>query len=169
MRLFYAFIIRFFLFVFLQAFIFNQLEISPYVHVMISPLYIMLLPFDTPVIRLLLVSFFLGLCIDSLSNTFGLHASSLVVFAYLRPVVFRWFSPREGYDSIKTPSIFDMGNSWFLMVFGILLLFHHLWFFVMESFSFKELLLILLKTLPSTLLSFIVCIILQTLFLKKSK
>ena len=169
MRLFYAFIIRFFLFVFLQTFIFNQLEISPYVHVMISPLYIMLLPFDTPVIRLLLVSFFLGLCIDSLSNTFGLHASSLVVFAYLRPVVFRWFSPREGYDSIKTPSIFDMGNSWFLMVFGILLLFHNLWFFAMESFSFKELLLILLKTLPSTLLSFIVCIILQTLFLKKSK
>ena len=163
MRLFYAFILRFFLFVFLQAFIFNQLEISPYVHVMISPLYIMLLPFDTPVIRLL------GICIDSLSNTFGLHASSLVVFAYMRPVVFRWFSPREGYDSIKNPSIFDMGNSWFLLVFGILLIFHHLWFFLLESFSFEELLLILLKTLPSTLLSFIVCIILQTLFLKKSK
>ena len=169
MRLFYTFILRFFLFVFLQAFIFNQLEISPYVHVMISPLYIMLLPFDMPVIRLLLVSFFLGLCIDSLSNTFGLHASSLVVFAYLRPVVFRWFSPREGYDSIKTPSIFDMGNSWFLLVFGILFIFHHLWFFILESFSFEELLLILLKTLPSVLLSFIVCIILQTLFLKKSK
>jgi hypothetical protein len=39
----------------------------------------------------------------------------------------------------------------------------------LESFSFEELLLILLKTLPSALLSFIVCIILQTLFLKKSK
>ena len=169
MRLFYAFILRFFLFVFLQAFIFNQLEISPYVHVMISPLYIMLLPFDTPVVRLLLISFFLGLCIDSLSNTFGLHASSLLVFAYLRPLVFRWFSPRDGYDSIKDPSIFDMGNTWFLLVFGTLLFIHHLWFFIMESFSFEELLLILLKTLPSTALSFIVCIILQTLFLKKSK
>ena len=169
MRLLYSFILRFFLFVFLQSFIFNQLEINTYAHIMIAPLYVMLLPFDTPVIRLLFIAFLLGLCIDSLSNTFGLHASSLLVFAYLRPLVFRWFSPRDGYDIIKKPTIFDMGYTWFILVFGILLFFHHLWFFFIESFSFQELLLILLKTLPSLVLSFIVCIILQTLFLKKSK
>jgi hypothetical protein len=135
---------------------------------MVSPLYIMLLPFEMSVIRLLLVSFLLGVFIDAFSNTFGLHASSLVFLAYIRPVVFRWFAPRDGYDNIKTPSIFDMGNRWFLIVFGSLLIFHHLWFFTMESFSFGELLLILQKTFPSALLSFTVCIILQTLFLKKS-
>ena len=128
----------------------------------------MLLPFEMSVIRLLLVSFLLGVFIDAFSNTFGLHASSLVFLAYIRPVVFRWFAPRDGYDNIKTPSIFDMGNRWFLIVFGSLLIFHHLWFFTMESFSFGELLLILQKTFPSALLSFTVCIILQTLFLKKS-
>lgn len=165
---FYTFLFRFLLFVFLQVFIFNQLEINPYIHIMVSPLYIMLLPFEMSVIRLLLVSFLLGIFIDAFSNTFGLHASSLVFLAYIRPVVFRWFAPRDGYDNIKTPSIFDMGNRWFLIVFGILLIFHHLWFFTMESFSFGELLLILQKTFPSALLSFTVCIILQTLFLKKS-
>lgn len=165
---FYTFLFRFLLFVFLQVFIFNQLEINPYIHIMVSPLYIMLLPFEMSIIRLLLVSFLLGIFIDAFSNTFGLHASSLVFLAYIRPVVFRWFAPRDGYDNIKTPSIFDMGNRWFLIVFGILLIFHHLWFFTMESFSFDELLLILQKTFPSALLSFTVCIILQTLFLKKS-
>jgi len=165
---FYTFLFRFLLFVFLQVFIFNQLEINPYIHIMVSPLYIMLLPFEMSVIRLLLVSFLLGVFIDAFSNTFGLHASSLVFLAYIRPVVFRWFAPRDGYDNIKTPSIFDMGNRWFLIVFGSLLIFHHLWFFTMESFSFGELLLILQKTFPSALLSFTVCIILQTLFLKKS-
>lgn len=166
---FYAFIFRFLLFIFLQVFIFNQLEINPYVHIMVSPLYIMLLPFDFSVIRLLFISFFLGLFIDVLSNTFGLHASALVFMAYLRPFVFRWFAPRDGYDTIKNPSIFDMGNKWFVFAFGSLLIFHHLWFFAMESFSISEFLLILQKTLPSTLLSFIVCVILQTLLLKKSK
>ncbi|RCL71847.1 MAG: hypothetical protein DBW72_06715 [Flavobacteriales bacterium] len=117
----------------------------------------------------MVVSFFLGISIDLFSNTFGLHASSLVFLAYIRPIVFRWFAPRDGYDTIKTPSIFDMGNRWFLYVFGILLILHHLWFFTMESFSLAELLLILQKTFPSALLSFAVCIILQTLFLKKSK
>lgn len=165
----YIFIFRFLIFVFLQVFIFNQLEITPYVHIMISPLYIVLLPFDISVIRLLFISFFLGLSIDALSNTFGLHASSLVLLAYLRPFIFRWFAPREGYDSIKTPSIFDMGNTWFVFTFGSLILFHHLWFFMMESFSPSEILLILQKTVPSALLSFIVCVILQTLLLKKSK
>ena len=165
---FYTFLFRFLLFVFLQVFIFNQLEINPYIHIMVSPLYIMLLPFEMSVIRLLLVSFLLGIFIDAFSNTFGLHASSLVFLAYIRPVVFRWFAPRDGYDNIKTPSIFDMGNRWFLIVFGILLILHHLWFFTMESFSLAELLLILQKTFPSALLSFTVCIILQTLFLKKS-
>ena len=132
---FYTFIFRFLLFVFLQVFIFNQLEINPYVHIMVSPLYIMLLPFDLSVIRLLFISFFLGLFIDVLSNTFGLHASALVFMAYLRPFVFRWFAPRDGYDTIKNPSIFDMGNKWFIFAFGSLLIFHHLWFFSMESFS----------------------------------
>ena len=165
----YIFIFRFLIFVFLQVFIFNQLEITPYVHIMISPLYIVLLPFDISVIRLLFISFFLGLSLYALSNTFGLHASSLVLLAYLRPFIFRWFAPREGYDSIKTPSIFDMGNTWFVFTFGSLILFHHLWFFMMESFSPSEILLILQKTVPSALLSFIVCVILQTLLLKKSK
>ncbi|MDB3905003.1 rod shape-determining protein MreD [Crocinitomicaceae bacterium] len=169
MRSIYIFIFRFLLFVFLQVFIFNQLEITTYVHIMVSPLYIMLLPFDLSVIRLLFISFFLGLCIDALSNTFGLHASALVFTAYLRPFVFRWFAPRDGYDSIKNPSIFDMGNKWFFFAFGSLIILHHFWFFTLESFSISEILLILKKTVPSALLSFIVCIILQTLILKKSK
>ena len=166
---FYKLILRFLLFVFLQVFVFNQLEINPYIHIMVSPLYVMLLPFDMSIIRLLFISFFLGLSIDLFSNTFGIHAASLVFLAYTRPSIFRWFAPRDGYDNIKTPSIFDMGNKWFLFVFGILLIFHHLWFFSMESFSTKELLLILQKTFLSALLSFAVCIILQTLFLKRSK
>ena len=169
MERFYTYFFRFILFVFLQAFIFNQLEISPYVHIMVLPLYILLLPFEVSVIRLLFICFFLGLCVDALSNTYGLHTSSLVFMGYLRPAVFRWFAPRDGYDTIKSPSVFDMGNKWFLLVFGCLLFFHHLWFFILESFSLSELLLILQKTFPSALLSFIVCVILQTLFLKKSK
>lgn len=169
MTRFYIFIFRFLIFVFLQVFIFNQLEINPYVHIMVSPLYIMLLPFDISVIRLLFISFFLGIFIDALSNTFGLHASALVLLAYFRPFVFRWFAPRDGYDSIKNPSIFDMGNKWFVFTFGSLVIVHHFWFFAIESFSISEILLILQKTIPSALLSFIVCVILQTLLLKKSK
>ena len=135
---------------------------------MITPLYIFLLPFDRSVISLLLAALVLGLTVDTTSNTFGLHTSSLLLFAYLRPVIFRVFSPRDGYDSLKTPSIFDMGNRWFVSTFSILLLCHHLWFFTLEAFSLSETLIILQKTLLSSVISFVVCVILQTIFIKRT-
>ncbi len=165
----YVLFFRFLLFFGLQVFVFNQLNISAYVHIMITPLYVMILPFDLNVFRLMLISFVLGLFVDMFSNTFGLHASALVLMAYLRPFVFNWFEPRDGYDNLKTPSIIDMPYQWFLMAFGILLVFHHLWFFTVESFSLSEILLILQKTFFSSLISFLVCVILQPLFLNKAK
>ena len=165
---FQIYFFRLLLFVFLQSFIFNQLEINAVIHIMITPLYIFLLPFDRSVISLLLAALVLGLTGDTTSNTFGLHTSSLLLFAYLRPVIFRVFSPRDGYDSLKTPSIFDMGNRWFVSTFSILLLCHHLWFFTLEAFSLSETLIILQKTLLSSVISFVVCVILQTIFIKRT-
>ncbi|MEJ6506458.1 MAG: hypothetical protein QNL86_07655 [Crocinitomicaceae bacterium] len=135
---------------------------------MITPLYIFLLPFDRSVISLLVIALILGLGVDAASNTFGLHTSALLLVAYLRPFVFRVFSPRDGYDPIKTPSIFDMGNRWFISTFSILLIIHHLWFFILEAFSFNEAILVLEKTILSTLISFVVCVILQTIFIKRT-
>ena len=79
-----------------------------------------------------------------------------------------WGLPRDGYDSLKNPSIFDMGNKWFISTFSILLFSHHLWFFILEAFSFSETLLILQKTILSGVISFVVCVILQTIFIKRA-
>ena len=158
--------LRLVLFLFLQSFIFNQLEISASIHVMIAPLYLFLLPFERSKLSLLIMALVLGIAIDATSNTFGLHTSSLLLFAFLRPIIFRVFSPREGYDSLKSPSIFDMGNRWFISTFSILLFSHHLWFFILEAFSFNETLLILQKTILSGVISFVVCVILQIVLRK---
>jgi hypothetical protein len=122
--------IRFVIFVLLQALVFNQIEIGFGIHLMVQPLFIMLLPFETGIFTLMILGFFLGLIIDIFSNTYGLHASSLLIMAYLRPIIFKFYGPREGYDPLKEPSIFDMGSRWFLFVFGYLLLIHHFWYFL---------------------------------------
>ena len=92
---FQIYFFRLLLFVFLQSFIFNQLEINAVIHIMITPLYIFLLPFERSLISLLLAALVLGLTVDATSNTFGLHTSSLLLFAYIRPVIFRVFSLTE--------------------------------------------------------------------------
>jgi hypothetical protein len=89
--------------------------------------------------------------------------------AYLRPVIFKFYGPREGYDPLKEPSIFDMGNRWFFFVFGYLLLIHHFWYFLVEIFRVDQFLLILQKTLFSVIISFLICLVLQSFLIKKAK
>lgn len=162
-------IIRFIVFVILQALIFNQLEIGFGIHLMVHPLFIMLLPFEMGVISLMGLAFLMGIIIDIFSNTYGLHASSLVMMAYFRPIVFKFYGPREGYDPLKEPSVFDMGNRWFTLVFGYLLLIHQFWYFLVEIFQFNQFLFILQKTVLSIIPSFFICLLLQSFLIKKSK
>ena len=169
MKLIITQIIRFVLFVLIQSLVFNQLEIGMNIQIMIYPLFLMLLPFETNILILLILAFVMGLSIDSISDTYGLHTSSLLLFAYLRPIVFNMFAPREGYDSIKEASFFEMGQRWFISVFGLLLFIHHLWFFALEMFSMNEISLILQKTILSVPLSFLLCIFLQVIFVAKPK
>jgi hypothetical protein len=161
--------VRFTVLILIQSFVLNQLEIGLGIQLLIYPLFVFLLPFELGVIPMLLLSFLMGLIIDSISNTYGLHASSLTLFAYLRPIIFKTFSPREGYDMLKEPNIFEMGNRWFIYTFGILLFIHHFWFFLLEMFRIDAFFFILQKTLLSFPLSFAFCILLQMLLISKPK
>ncbi len=169
MRLIVTQLIRFIIFVLVQTLVFNQLEIGFGIQVMIYPLFLVLLPFETNIFILLGLAFAMGFCIDSISDTYGLHTSSLLVVAYLRPIIFNAFSPREGYDPLKEASIFEMGQRWFISVFGLLLTIHHLWFFALEMFKMNEFWFILQKTIFSVPISFLLCILLQVIFVTKPK
>lgn len=166
MRLVIVHGIRFFFLIVLQTLVFNQLERFG-IHPMIYPMAIMLLPFSTNPVVLLLLSFVLGFSIDLFSNTGGLHASSLLVFALFRPIIFKAFSPRDWYYPGKEGSIFEMGYLWFFYSFGTLLLIHHAWFFFMEVFKFSEILYVLKKLSLSLVVSFVLVVLLQFLFLKR--
>lgn len=161
--------IRFIALVIIQSMILNHLEIGFGIQIMIYPLFIMLLPFEVGPVYLMLLAFLMGIMIDSISNTFGLHTSSLVVFAFMRPIIYKIFAPRDGYDPGKEGNLYEMGTRWFIYVFGILLLIHHFWFFTMEIFRVDDMLFVLQKTFLSLPLSFIVCMLMQTMFVSKPK
>jgi hypothetical protein len=117
----------------------------------------------------MVIAFLMGILIDAFSNTYGLHASSAVVIAYFRPLIFKTFAPRDGYDLLKEGNSYDMGFRWFLYTFGLLLLIHHFWFFLLEIFRFDEILFVLQKTLFSLPLSFVLCLIIQAMIVSKPK
>lgn len=162
-------IIRFIVLLIIQTLVLNQLEIGLGIQMMVYPLFIVLLPFELGVIAIMVIAFGMGIAIDSISNTYGLHTSSLLLVAYLRPLIFKMFSPRDGYDNLKEGNMYEMGPRWFIYVFGILLFIHHLWFFTLEIFRMDDFFFILQKTLLSLPLSFLLCLLLQSMFVSKPK
>ena len=162
-------IIRFILLALVQIFILNQLQIGFGILIMAYPLFIFLLPYDLNISFTMLLSFGFGFCIDIMSNTFGLHTSALLLFAYMRPIIFRRYASQEEYEMNKEANIYTMGTRWFIVTFGILLLMHHLWFFLFEVANFNDFLYIIRKTILSTIVSFLVCVGLQIIFVQKPK
>lgn len=160
--------IRFFAFVFAQAFIFNQLEIGLGIQIMISPLFIFLLPLELNIFVSMVVSFIFGISIDYFSNTYGLFASTSLLIAYLRPFVFKILEPRDGFLPGAELSIYQMGYGWFSSAFVLILLINNFWFFLIEQFKWKEVWFILLKTLLSTPLSLVASILIQMAFFKNT-
>ena len=160
--------IRFVFILAIQVLALNQIELGLGIQLMVCPLFILLLPVELGVFPLLTLAFILGAAIDSFSNTYGLHTSALLTFAYVRPIIFKAFAPRDGYDPLLETTIFAMGFKWFLKIFGLLIVIHHFWFFLMEMFKMNELLFVFQKVSLSAPISFLVCIFLQYLFVNKS-
>lgn len=167
MRVFLLHTLRFVLFLFAQALLFNQLEVGLGIQAMIYPLFILLLPYNLNIFLSMLIAFALGAGIDSISDTYGLHTSSAVLIAYLRPSIFKLFEPRDGYENAQELNIYEMNSTWLLSVFGLMLLIHHLWFFTIELFKFNEIGFIIQKTVLSVPISLVLCILIQVIFVKK--
>lgn len=154
-------------FLLLQVFLARNIDLGYGFHLFLLPLFIMILPFETPVFILMLLGFLLGIIADSIMNSYGLNASSLVLFAYLRPIVFQTFTPKEGYDVLKNPVLPEMGWTWFVFSYGLLLFIYLLWFFFLEVFSLNEWVLIVRNSFFSFIFSFSVALILQLFFRKQ--
>lgn len=161
--------IRILLFILAQGLIFGQLPLGFGIHPMVYTLAIILLPFNTKPVWLLIISFFIGVGVDFFMNTFGLHASAAVMLAFFRPSVYRRFSPRDDYDTQKEPTAKEFGYAWFLKVTSILVVIHHAWFFILEYLKWSAWKEILSNTILSTITTLVIFILIQVFFFKKPK
>lgn len=162
-------IIRVLVFILAQGLIFGQLDFGFGIHPMIYPLAILLLPFNTRPVWLLIIAFIIGIGVDFFMNTFGLHASAALMVAFIRPSIYRRFAPRDDYDLLKEPTASEWGYAWFLKTAGILVVVHHFWFFALEHFKWMAWKEIILSTLLSSLITLVIFILIQVFFFKKPK
>lgn len=155
---------RFFLIVFLQGMILN--DISLLSGLSISYFYIvviLMLPMETPRWLELIIGLILGLSIDFFTNTIGIHASSCVFLAFLRPVYLKTIAPRDGYEFGQKASISDQGFTWYLKYASLLVIAHHFWLFYVEVYSIKGFLTTLLRVILSSGFTLVLLVLSQYL------
>lgn len=169
--------LRFCLLVLLQVLLLNKIPLRwwsqpsgfPVFIPLVYPLFILLLPFETPVVLLMLLAFAMGLTIDTFSNTAGMHAAACVLMAYLRTNVLNALLPKHlsEYPN-QSPGVKNMGWMPFLTYALFLVLVHHVFFFTVELWSLSKVGYLLIKILASSLTTMLFILVYLLLFTRQS-
>lgn len=104
---------------------------NPFVYI----IFIMAAPFGCSPILLMLMSAAVGLVVDVVSNTPGMHMAACVLIAFLRTYVFRLLAFRSAYKDDDMPGAVACGSLWFFKYTLIMVSIHHVALFLVEQFD----------------------------------
>lgn len=161
-------LLRFFLLLFAQILIFSNLNFSSFINPYIFPLFILLLPFETPRWLLMLLGFSSGLALDMFLNSTGMHAAAGLLIGYLRPFLISIITPK-GTEFEITPNIYAQGVTWFAIYLGVAAAVYLGFYFVIEAATFYNFFFLLVKIILSVIFSVMFMLIFLYLFSSRQK
>lgn len=157
--------IRFVVLVLVQALVLNNINFMGYISPYIYILFIILYPIKNNRSLFIFLSFLLGLTIDMFSDSGGIHAAASVTIAFLRPAALKFaFGAMYDHQTVKFATAEFISN---LTYISILTIIHHAILFSLEVFNTSEVILILQKTLFSSVFTIILCILIIIIFSKR--
>ena len=157
----------FILFVTIQVTLFKNLALFDRAFCFVYLGFLLFLPFDTDNLALLVMGFVTGIIVDVFYDSLGVHAAASVFVAFLRPGWVTLITPQGGYDEGASPSISRNGLFWYLRYVIPLILVHQLAIFYLEAGGFSLFFFTLVKALSSSLLTFVVLLLVQLLFYRR--
>ncbi|WP_028295566.1 hypothetical protein [Olivibacter sitiensis] len=162
-------IIRFFLLLAVQVFLFknvgyyNVATAFPYI------LFLLLLPLNIPNWLLYTISLATGIVVDMFYDTFGVHAAACCTLAFVRIIVMKLTVDYEAHETLATPGIGEMNFRWFFFYSSVLVLTHHLTLFMVEAFTFSNLHYTLISAFLSSIFTEVVILLFSLIFYRKTK
>lgn len=159
--------VRFVILLLLQVLICNHINFYGFINPYIYIIFIFLFPVREERLALLLVSFLLGMFVDIFSDSGGVHAAAAVSLAYVRPILLKSsFGMLYEHQTIKF-STTEIGSLITYISLGTVI--HHLILFSLEIFNISNILLILKKTLFSSIFTILLSVLIIILFSRKRK
>lgn len=161
-------LLRLILLLLAQTLVFNYVNYSSFINPYVFPLFILLLPFETPRWLLMLLGFASGLLLDYFLGSIGMHAAACLLIGYLRPFLITIITPK-GTEFEISPNIFAQGTTWFVIYLGISMFIYLTLYFFVEAATFLNFFFMLLKIFLSVLVSVFFMLIFLFLFSSKKK
>ena len=159
-----AYTIFFIVLVLLQAFLFDNLNLSIYIYPLVYTAFIILLPIQTPRIAVLLLGFAIGVAVDAVSGTAGLHTIASLASAFCRPKMLRLSIGKEEANEGGIPNSVKLGTGAFLRYSSVFIFIHCLVFFSFEALSWSYFHLTLVRILFSSAVTVALVYCTQLLF-----
>ena len=104
---------------------------------------------------------------DLFLDTGGIHAAACVFIAYVRPIILKFcFGTIYEHQNIKFDTV-EFGSK--LTYFTLLTVTHHFVLFSLEIFNISKIILVLQKTLFSSIFTILMCMIITIIFTRKNK
>lgn len=158
---------RFVLLMLLQLLVFNNIYLGGYINPCLYVLFIAMLPTDTGRIPMMLIAFGTGLCIDLSTNMLGFHTFACTVVGFVRGVGLDSLITGDNDEPVETPRIQNGNYQRYALYLFLLLVIFHFVYYLLVVFSLRELPTVLLSTLLSSVVTWILAILYQTLFFRK--
>lgn len=158
---------RFIFLVLLQVLLLNNINFLGYINPYLYLIFLILYPFNAPHSIFIIISFLLGITIDTFEDSGGINAAACVFIAYIRPAILRFsFGVSYDYQTIKLSNTpYGARVGYILLIVFI----HHFILFALEMFDFSHLFLILKKTFFSGIFTCLLVFISLTLFKPKRR
>ncbi|MCR8668884.1 rod shape-determining protein MreD [Aestuariibaculum sp. M13] len=161
----YSNIARFIVLVLVQVLICNHINFLGYINPYPYILFILLFPVKNNRLLIIFLSFLIGLAIDLFQDSGGIHAAASVFIAYARPLILKFsFGMMYEHQTIKFDNV-EFGSKFTYI--SILTLLHHFVLFSLEIFNASKVILVLQKTLFSSIFTILLCILATIIFSRK--
>ena len=160
------YIFQFFLLLFLQSFLLNNINLFGFINPNLYLLFLIVYRLDGNPTLLIIVGFVMGLLLDLLTQGSGGHTIATLTIAFLRLSIIK-FSFGVNYD-VPMGMIKGSLLSQRLMYLILMVVIHHLVLYSVVYFSFNNTITILKNTLFTSFFTFIMVFISLGLFIEKN-
>lgn len=147
-------IIRLIVLLLLQGLLVNNLHFMGVFHPYIYMICLLFLPSSLPRWVELLIGAAVGLCMDAICSTAGVHMAACVAVSYFRPLMMARLVQDVNRISSQICSS-TLGNWQFMALSALMILIHHTLVMLLEAWSVQHLGWLLLNILLSSLVTFV--------------